>query len=94
MVDASSRRANRATDVLHAATAGSWRLTVAAMLLTIASPIAFSAREHMLAKSKTCAVVGLDGFVVEVEVDISPGLPAFKMVATQPPSPPRPKATA
>ena len=32
----------------------------------------------MLAKSQTCAVVGLDGFVVQVEVDISPGLPAFK----------------
>ena len=34
----------------------------------------------MLAKSRTCAVVGLDGFVVEVEVDISPGLPAFNIV--------------
>ena len=34
----------------------------------------------MLAKSKTCAVVGLDGFVVEVEVDISPGLPSFTIV--------------
>ena len=34
----------------------------------------------MLAKSKTCAVVGLDGFIVEVEVDISPGLPAFTVV--------------
>ena len=33
-----------------------------------------------LAKSRTCAVVGLDGFVVEVEVDISPGLPAFNIV--------------
>ena len=37
----------------------------------------------MLAKCKSCAVVGLDGFIVEVEVDISPGLPAFKKVATQ-----------
>ena len=37
----------------------------------------------MLAKSRTCAVVGLDGYIVEVEVDISPGLPAFKKVATQ-----------
>ncbi len=36
----------------------------------------------MLANSKTCAVVGLDGFIVEVEVDISPGLPAFKVGAT------------
>ena len=34
----------------------------------------------MLAKSQTCAVVGLDGFIVEVEVDISPGLPAFTIV--------------
>ena len=34
----------------------------------------------MLAKCKTCAVVGLDGYVVEVEVDISPGLPAFTIV--------------
>ena len=34
----------------------------------------------MLAKTLTCAVVGLDGYVVEVEVDISPGLPAFHVV--------------
>jgi magnesium chelatase family protein len=34
----------------------------------------------MLAKTRTCAVVGLDGFIVEVEVDISPGLPAFNIV--------------
>jgi magnesium chelatase family protein len=34
----------------------------------------------MLAKSKTCAVVGLDGYVVEVEVDISPSLPTFIIV--------------
>ena len=34
----------------------------------------------MLAKSTTCAVVGLDGYIVEVEVDISPGLPAFHVV--------------
>ena len=34
----------------------------------------------MLAKCNSCAVVGLDGFVVEVEVDISPGLPAFNIV--------------
>ncbi len=34
----------------------------------------------MLAKCKSCAVVGLDGFIVEVEVDISPGLPAFNIV--------------
>ena len=34
----------------------------------------------MLANAQTCAVVGLDGFVVQVEVDISPGLPAFNIV--------------
>ena len=34
----------------------------------------------MLAKSQTSAVVGLDGFIVEVEVDISPGLPSFTIV--------------
>ena len=34
----------------------------------------------MLAKSQTCAVVGLDGFIVQVEVDISAGLPAFNVV--------------
>ena len=34
----------------------------------------------MLAKSITCAVVGLDGTIVEVEVDISPGLPSFTIV--------------
>ena len=34
----------------------------------------------MLAKSQTCAVMGLDGFIVQVEVDISNGLPAFNIV--------------
>ncbi len=34
----------------------------------------------MLARSKTCAIVGLDGTVVDVEADISPGLPAFHVV--------------
>ena len=33
----------------------------------------------MLANAQTCAVLGLDGFVVQVEVDISAGLPAFKI---------------
>jgi hypothetical protein len=31
----------------------------------------------MLAKVRTCAIVGLEGAIVEVEVDISPGLPSF-----------------
>jgi magnesium chelatase family protein len=31
----------------------------------------------MLAKVKSAAVVGLEGAVVEVEVDLSPGLPSF-----------------
>ena len=34
----------------------------------------------MLAKTQTCAVVGMEGRVVEVEVDISSGLPAFNVV--------------
>lgn len=34
----------------------------------------------MLAKVMTCAVVGLEGTIVEVEVDISPGLPSFTIV--------------
>jgi len=34
----------------------------------------------MLAKIKSAAVVGLGGAVVEVEVDISPGLPSFTIV--------------
>src|SRR3989337_130051 len=34
----------------------------------------------MLAKVNTCAVVGLDGRLVEVEVDIASGLPAFTIV--------------
>jgi magnesium chelatase family protein len=34
----------------------------------------------MLAKVSSCAVIGLDGEIVEVEVDISQGLPAFAIV--------------
>ncbi len=34
----------------------------------------------MLAKVNSCAVVGLEGYMVQVEVDISPGLPAFFVV--------------
>jgi magnesium chelatase family protein len=34
----------------------------------------------MLAKVNSCAVVGLEGARVEVEVDISPGLPSFTIV--------------
>ena len=50
---------------------------------------------RMLAKSTTCAVVGLDGVIVEVEVDISPGLPSFTMVAKQPTgTAPLPQTTA
>ena len=33
----------------------------------------------MLAKLYSCAVLGLDGGLIEVEVDISQGLPAFTM---------------
>jgi len=34
----------------------------------------------VLANAQTCAVIGLDGYVVQVEVDISPGLPVFNIV--------------
>jgi magnesium chelatase family protein len=34
----------------------------------------------MLAKVKSAAVVGLEGAVIEVEVDLSPGLPSFTIV--------------
>ncbi len=34
----------------------------------------------MLAKVNTCAIIGLDGTIVEVEADISPGLPTFSVV--------------
>ena len=34
----------------------------------------------MLARVSTCAVEGLDGYIVSVEVDISPGLPSFSIV--------------
>jgi len=34
----------------------------------------------MLAKVTSCAVVGLEGALVDVEVDISPGLPSFTIV--------------
>ena len=34
----------------------------------------------MLAKARSCAVIGLEGAIVEVETDISPGLPSFTIV--------------
>ena len=34
----------------------------------------------MLAKALTCAMIGLEGSMVEAEVDIAPGLPAFNIV--------------
>ena len=34
----------------------------------------------MWASTQTCAVLGLDGYIVQVEIDISPGLPAFNIV--------------
>src|SRR5579863_9202851 len=34
----------------------------------------------MLAKARSCAVVGLEGAIVEVEVDIANGLAAFSIV--------------
>ena len=40
----------------------------------------------MLAKVLSCAVVGLEGAIVEVEVDISAGLPAFTIVGLPDPA--------
>ena len=40
----------------------------------------------MLAKVTSCAVVGLEGAIVEVEVDISPGLPSFTIVGLPDPA--------
>ena len=34
----------------------------------------------MLAKINSCAVIGLEGEIVEVEVDISQGMPRFNIV--------------
>jgi magnesium chelatase family protein len=34
----------------------------------------------MLASVRSGAIIGLDGAIVEVEVDISPGLPNFTIV--------------
>jgi magnesium chelatase family protein len=34
----------------------------------------------MLTKISSCALIGLEGTIVEVEVDISPGLPFFAIV--------------
>ena len=34
----------------------------------------------MLAKARSCAIVGLEGAIVEVEADIAPGLPSFSVV--------------
>ena len=37
----------------------------------------------MFAKVLSCALLGLDGCLIQVEVDISPGLPSFTKVGTQ-----------
>jgi hypothetical protein len=37
----------------------------------------------VLAKALSCAVVGLDSALVEVEVDLSPGLPSFQIVGRE-----------
>lgn len=34
----------------------------------------------MLSKIKSCSLIGIDGYVVEVETDISSGIPAFEIV--------------
>jgi hypothetical protein len=37
----------------------------------------------MLAKLYSCAIIGLEGGLIEVEVDIAQGLPAFTMTGIQ-----------
>jgi hypothetical protein len=39
--------------------------------------------DDLLAKVFSSAVIGIDAYVVEVEVDIVPGLPAFTTVGLQ-----------
>ena len=34
----------------------------------------------MIARAKSCGLIGLEGYIVEVEADISQGIPAFDMV--------------
>ena len=34
----------------------------------------------MLACTNSCATVGLEGYIIRVEVDLSPGVPKFNMV--------------
>ncbi len=43
-------------------------------------PTAATGATPMLAKLFSCAILGLDGGLIEVEVDISQGLPAFAIV--------------
>src|SRR5579875_1900040 len=46
----------------------------------VAARHAAGKRRFMLGKAQTCAIVGLDGALVEVEVDIGHGLPSFTIV--------------
>ncbi|NMB96207.1 MAG: magnesium chelatase, partial [Clostridiaceae bacterium] len=34
----------------------------------------------MLSKIKSCGLNGIDGFIIDVETDISNGIPAFELV--------------
>ena len=34
----------------------------------------------MIAKIKSCGLFGIDGYIVDVEADVSKGLPAFDVV--------------
>ena len=36
--------------------------------------------KRMLAKVKSGALLGVDAYIVEVEVDLAPGLPAFTLL--------------
>ena len=52
--------------------------------ITILLRLCYIVTRNMLAKVISCAIVGLEGAIVEVETDISPGLPSFTKVETVP----------
>ena len=72
ILDSRVRRANLFHP--HSERTGFLRLRLKPLYATLAS--------DMLAKVMSCAVVGLEGAIIQVEVDISPGLPAVTNVAT------------
>ena len=48
--------------------------------LFILFQVCYNMPQVMLAKVMSCAIVGLEGVIVQVEVDIAPGLPKFLVV--------------